>query len=141
MKQILFLLLMLSTTVALAQKGGWALLQNDKAIFTARTEDEEKNKLALQRAHFAQGQKYVLTYKGSTAKGWKRYIVCTTPDGTDLREVAAAALAFTAADLKTWTQQHKDLQFYTWTIPADPAKAAVVRVRRVHLVTLTAPAP
>lgn len=137
MKQILFLLLILMAPAAFAQKGGWVLQQNSKTIFSALVENETKNILQLQRHHFAPKQQYRLVYRVTTARGWKRYFICTTAGGEELKGGEGSTLTFTSADLKTWTQQHKALQFYTWALPADPAKAATVRVRRVHLLTLS----
>lgn len=137
MKQILFLIFSLVVTTASAQKGGWQLLQDGKIIFSAAAENEEKNKLKLTAKTVMATKKYSLMYNAATAKGWKRYLAAVGANDSEIKQTEGTLLSLSGAEIKKAVQGGQTLNFYTWTIPVNPAKAATVRVRRVHLLTLS----
>ena len=67
---------------------------------------------------------------------WEREIIIFGENDHDLFRQKSSKLKISNTKLLSLFKKSNKLKIYTISLPKDPAKRAVVRVRRVHLVTL-----
>lgn len=138
MKKIIFLGLAMVMALATFSQDTWKLNLNGKNVFTAKEESEEKNKLTIKKSDLSKKKNFILTYsEKSKDKQWEREIIIFGENDHDLFRQKSDKLTISNEKLSSLFKKSKTLKIYTISLPKDPAKKAVVRVRRVHLVTLT----
>ena len=120
--------------VGMAQDS-WKVVHNGKIRLQAKSESE-KNSFSIKKEDLkAKGNLSVFIKDKAPQKGWVRTILVVDPEENeiatgkgDLIKVDNKQLA-AAAKIKT-------INIYTLSLPSDPAQAALVRVRRIHLATI-----
>jgi hypothetical protein len=139
MKSILFFALgVLTLSFMNNQTDNWKVFHNKNLLLSASEESEEKNRVTLSKAELSQTGVLALSYTGAALDtGWKRSFMIIDESGNILGEKESYyGFKLKNADLKKLFGKGSILKIYTWAIPKDPAKAALVRVRRVHLCTV-----
>jgi hypothetical protein len=116
----------------------WKVTLNNKALLVTSVENPEKNKFTISRAELLKKGPLVISYtEKKPEKGWKREISVVDPGENDLVKRGNSKVTITTGELKKILDKGvKTIHVYSWTLPTDPNKAAVVRVRRVHLCTI-----
>ena len=138
MKKIVFLGLAMVLALATFSQDTWKLNLNGKNVLTAKEENEEKNKLTIKKSDLSKKKDFYLTYtEKSKDDQWEREIIIFGENDHDLFRQKSGKLKISNATLLSLFKKSNTLKIYTTSLPKDPAKKAVVRVRRVHLVTLT----
>jgi hypothetical protein len=131
----LFVFLVLSPAL---YSQSWKICNNGKLLLKADTENEEKNKISLDSIH--------LTKKGLTLqysegkdkkKGWDRVIAVYNFSDKELKQQKGNSLQLSRDSLHYYFKNSPLLKFYTWSLPTDPKLKALVRVRRIHLATIS----
>lgn len=127
--------------MALPKGGGeasWKVQWGKKTVLKANAEDETANVVTLKRADLGKKNTFTLTYTGAANQrsGWNRSITIYNGQDSELKTVKGSILTLSAGALKALAAGQGELKIYTIAVPADPKRAAVVRVRRVHLVTI-----
>ena len=146
MKAFLLLLSFFAVLTVSAQKvmnrGGadasWKLLWGKKTLLKAAAEDEAANVIALKRSDLRKANSLQLLYTpaGDQQSGWKRTIAIYDAADNELYKKEGNTLKISNRTLARLANGKAELKIYTMAVPSDPAKAALVRVRRVHLVTI-----
>jgi len=139
MKSILFALLTsLSFLFMNAQSDSWKVYHNKKLLVNANEENETKNIVAINKTELNKAGELIVMYEeGNPNKEWKRTIAILDEKDINLFEKAEInKIQVSNTILKKLTAGKTKLKIYSWSIPKDPAKAALIRIRRVHLCTL-----
>ena len=138
MKKMMFLVIALMMGFASFSQDTWKLTLNGKIVFTAKEESEEKNKLTIKKSDLSKKKNFYLLYSEKDRDDqWEREIMVFGANDHELLRQKSNRLNISNAKLLTLFNKSNTLKIYTIALPKDPAKRAVVRVRRVHLVTLT----
>ncbi len=140
MKQLLFLFsLTCSILFANAQTDPfphWTLKHREAILLSAYTESDSANVVNVSGKDFRQGR-YTFLYEGvNKDSGLVRTIIIVDASDKELYRTNGSALSFSAKGFKKIVRKNGTVRIYTMAVPADPAKAAVVRVRRIHLCTI-----
>jgi len=136
MKTFLLLSAMLLSSIAFTQDN-WKISHNDKIKLQASAENTEKNVAQIKNADLAKKNLLQIVYKEITPQeDWKREIIIFDPADNELLRQKGSLLKVQNTSLKNLFKKSKTLVVYTMALPSDPAQAALVRVRRVHLCTL-----
>jgi hypothetical protein len=136
----LFLLLLFGWILAPSAQAqpSWTVHHNTKLRIKTSEESEEKNVLTLKTADLKKkGQLQVSYSDAEKQKGWVRTILYIDSTGEELLKTRGALSQVANATLLSLASKAKTIHVYTIYLPSDPAEAATVRVRRVHLCTLT----
>jgi hypothetical protein len=139
MKKIFLSLLFITAAIYMnAQSDNWKVYHNKQLLLSASEESETKNTRSINKADLDKiGELIVMYEAGIPDKEWKRNIAIFDEKDSILFEKAEInKIQVSNADLKKMLHGKTKIKIYTWAIPKDPAKAAVIRIRRVHLCTL-----
>ena len=136
MKTFLLIATMLFSSAAFTQDT-WKVSHNGKLKLESSEESTEKNIVEIKSADFSKKSFLQIAYKESTPqKDWKREIMIYDPSDNELSRQKGSRLKIQNSSLRNLFKKSKTLMVYTMALPSDPAQAALVRVRRVHLCTL-----
>lgn len=136
MKTFLFFAMMLLSSAAFTQES-WKVSHNGKVKLEVTEENAEKNTASIKSAELAKKSFLQIAYKEITPqKDWKREIIIYDPADNEIFRQKGSLLKISNASLRNLFKKSKTLMVYTIALPSDPAQAALVRVRRVHLCTL-----
>jgi len=121
-----------------AQSDSWKVYHNKKLLVNANEENETKNIVAINKTELNKAGELIVMYEeGNPNKEWKRTIAILDEKDINLFEKAEInKIQVSNTILKKLTAGKTKLKIYSWSIPKDPAKAALIRIRRVHLCTL-----
>ncbi len=138
MKSILFIAATLFCFFAVAQKNTWKIYHNNKLLINTGEESEEKNVCAITKTQLdKKGSLMVIYEEGKPDIEWKRTIAFLDDKSNIIFEKnEVSKIQVPNAELKKFFKGKVRIKIYTWAIPKDPAKAALVRIRRIHLCTL-----
>ncbi|TCJ13113.1 hypothetical protein EPD60_13670 [Flaviaesturariibacter flavus] len=146
MRILLLLLSLFTATVLFAQKRGaasgeeasWKITYGKKTLLSTSVEDEAVNVITLRRADLKKNGTFTLQFKPAAgqATGWKRTIGIYGPSDETLKEFSGNKLSLSSLALSGLLRGRTQVKIWTMAIPSDPKKAALVRMRRVHLVTI-----
>lgn len=132
----LFFLAFISLNV-MAQNSSWKITHNNKQVLKASVEDESKNVITISASELKKsGQLCVVYTDKQKQKGWKREIALFDENDTELLRHSGETLKVNNLKLNLLANKAKTIKIYTWSLPTDPAKAAVIRIRRVHVATI-----
>jgi len=135
MKGLLLFLLTFSIVHAGAQ-GRWTVTHNGNERLAATGEDTLANRIVLNYGDLKKCGALVVNYAETPERtDWKRTIILIDAAQNELAKATHNTLKISNRTLRSRTRNMKRLAVYTWAVPADPAVAAAVRVRRVHLCT------
>ncbi|HJW18341.1 MAG TPA: hypothetical protein VJ499_14520 [Flavisolibacter sp.] len=131
----LFVFLVLSPTLY-AQS--WQICNNGKVLLKTETENEEKNKISLDSIHLSKKGLTLQYNEGKEKKkGWERVIAVYDSAGKELKQQKGNSLQLSRDSLHYYLKNSPLLKFFTWSLPTDPKLKALVRVRRIHLATIS----
>jgi hypothetical protein len=137
MKVLVFLLSLVSVMTVKAQDT-WKITLNGKEVLSTGTESEEKNHVKVLASDLKKKKDFTISYKEHPKKDkWERSISLVDEKGNDLLKQDGQSLKISNAKLDSFFKQSKTIRVYTWSLPTDPALKASVRIRRIHLCTLT----
>jgi hypothetical protein len=137
MKTILFLV-SIFITVSLSAQDSWKVIHNNKTLLSTSKEDEVKNKLGVKKDALKKAGTFVLLYTEKPAKkDWSRTIMVYDEKDNLLYKQEGIKFVLKNFSVKDLFDKSKTLRFYTTSLPTDPKAQMQVRVRRIHLVTLT----
>jgi hypothetical protein len=130
-----------AVVVASAQNGSyWTIKHNTKTIRVISSENEEKNIITIKKSQFNKTGSFSLQYKknGPGEKDWIRTMMIYDSTGNNQlwKKDSSALLLLTNTGMKTIFGNSNKIKIYTVAVPSDPQKAAVFRVRRIHLCTV-----
>jgi len=124
-------------TVTNSDKPGWKVVLNGKQVLQTNTENESSNRKAVSTADLGCKASLEIIYTESPDAKLKRsFIVMNNQRNELLRKDDITKFTLSSRELASLAQKSKELVIYTLGIPSDPAVAATVRVRPVHVFTL-----
>lgn len=135
----LFTLLFASLVSFCAEaQDSWMVVHGGKVRLKGTQEDEKKNVVSIKSADLKKTGHLLVTYiEAEKQKDWKRTIMFVGPNDEELLRVEGPVAKVQNAKLKALAAKSKTIKVYTISLPSDPDVAATVRVRRVHLCTLS----
>jgi hypothetical protein len=121
-----------------SQSDSWKIFHNDKLLLNATVENESKNLLQIKRNEFDKSGQLTIEYKEeSPTEDWQRTIgIVDVMDSTLFENTGSNTVNISNATMKDLITNHDKIKIYTWSLPKDPGKAALVRIRRTHLCTI-----
>jgi hypothetical protein len=148
MKKILLLLLLISVTHMVKAQLPWKVKLGSKYVLQTTEEDEEKNILVIKNSKIGTKNNLTLSYKiPADEKEWVRTVMFDDMNGSTIAENSSLSVAkkgtstisyFIAnKQLSLLLNKYKKITVYVTSIPSDPEKAAMVRVRKVHVCTIS----
>jgi hypothetical protein len=131
----LFLVLLFSP-VLFAQS--WKITTNGKTLLKTNVENEEKNKISLKTTNLIKKGLTICYIEGKDQKkDWERVIAVYDSSDKELKEQKGNSLQISRDLLRSYFKNSPDIRIYTWALPTDPKLKALVRVRRIHLATIS----
>ena len=134
----LILLGALIVSTAAMSPDSWKVTLNNKALLLTSAENPEKNKIIIASKELLKKGPLVISYIDKRLqKGWKREISVVDSGENDLVKRGNSKVTITTGEVrKILDKGINTIHVYSWSLPTDPNKAAVIRVRRVHLCTI-----
>jgi hypothetical protein len=147
MKQLLLLTAFILSSHLLMAQVNWTITQNNKVRLVTSSENETGNVIQFTKADLDKDGKLLISYKPPVSeKGWSRSVQVYNADDqqvsagldktSDKSKPGYSFFILKNADLKELLSTNARIKIYTIAVPTDPAKAATVRVRRVHICTI-----
>ena len=139
MKRPAFFLFVFISVTALAQalqNETWIISHNSKQKLKTATENEQKNLVRIPGADLKRPGQLFVNYTGRHQKDWKRIIALYDTRDNELLKHNGNLLKVGNSKLNSLANSADTIKIYTMALPSDPAVAATVRVRRIHLATL-----
>ncbi len=138
MKMLLTLLLSFGALTMSFAQDSWKVTHNGKVRLQTGEENAEGNAFAVRIADFNKTGSLSVTFTGAgNNRDWIRTIMVVDESDTELETGKGSTFSITNAKLRGLFKKSPVLKVYTMAIPSDPKKAALVRVRRVHLATIS----
>jgi len=146
MKKYLFFILLITLATQMKAQLPWTIRLGSKIVLQSKGEDEVKNVLSLKNSQVLKND-LILTYRVKPdEKDWERTVMIYDPAGVNIAEnpvgntikrgMVSRSFTINNKILKELMAKHKKIKIYFTSIPTDPEKAAVVRVKRVHIFTI-----
>src|SRR3954468_2212145 len=133
MKIILLAFTLFFGSVGSAQ-GSWKVVLNGKNSLSTSTESEEKNVISVKAKDLSKKNDFTILYTEKEKNAaWQRSIIAVDDKDQELLNKQTDKLKIKNSELLQLFKKSNKIRFYTISLPKDPAKRAVVRVRRVHL--------
>ena len=129
-------LLGLGAVAAGLQKASWIVSHNNTPRVKTSQESEGKNLFVINRAELKKTGQLFVNYTGVQEKGWKRTISLFDNRDNELLKHSGNLMKVGNSKLNALANSVDTIKIFTMALPADPAVAATVRVRRIHLATL-----
>ncbi|MBI3137160.1 MAG: hypothetical protein HYZ15_01100 [Sphingobacteriales bacterium] len=137
MKKTIVLLSILCCTATLFGQQRWTVSHQKKTILKNAGEDEKKNIIVINKATLSLSGCLTIRFKINDGTV-NRTLMADDSSRVGLKswENVKTTISVKNADLKKLFDGRDKLLFYFTEIPKDPAKAAVVRMRPLHICTL-----
>lgn len=116
----------------------WTIGYGKKTILKKVSEDRVKNIFTISKSSLSSNSKLIIQlYAVDTANTIT--LMANRDNGNNVKEweYSGKTFSITAGELKTLFGTDGKLHFYYRSLPKDPEKAAVVRIRPVHVCTIT----
>lgn len=134
MKKLFILTSLLFTLFTMQAQTKWTVSCTGKAVLKNVTEDAEKNILKIKRTSLSKSGNISIAFdKKDTASIRTIMADDTNRSGLKSWEDVTKPVTITNAELQELFTGRNRIEFYYTEIPKDPAKAALVRIRPVHL--------
>jgi hypothetical protein len=137
MKTLLLIVLSFGIMSVAGAQDSWKLTHNGKLKLENTEEVPEKNVFSIRIADLSKKGALTIAYSDDDAKSWIRTISIVDDRDTELATNKGVSYSIPNATLKTIFKKAGTVKVYTIAVPSDPEKAALVRVRRVHLATIS----
>ncbi|MGK2861332.1 MAG: hypothetical protein ACSLE0_05325 [Chitinophagaceae bacterium] len=136
-----FIFLLMAVFPIMKQDGdSWKISFANKILLVANEEDQSKNIVSIRVADLNKpGNCFTISYldlNKPAKKKWKRSILIFDESDNELLKKESSSIKLSAAELGDLFKENKLIKIFTVSVPSDPAEAALVRIRRVHLCTL-----
>ena len=138
MKKLLLLSLITTLAFAVHAQDTWTIRLNNKTVITGKTDADVPVKI-IKRSELGKPGSLQVFYKQSPSDTkWKRSILLFDENDVEISRIDSltAKSKISTATMKKGFAGKKEIRIYTIALPTDPALAAAVRVRRVHMGTL-----
>ncbi len=138
MKNITLLLFIILSFLASSAQDTWTIKHNKIEILNTGKSDPVQNVIAINKSDLNLPGALILTYNEiKTQKNWIRYLVVyDDSENIIIQKKGGTVLKLTNESLKKILLKNSIVKIYTWSLPADPKRAAGIRVRRLHLCTI-----
>ena len=115
----------------------WTVSYQKKIKLKSVEEDPETNTIGIKRTRLSTAGDLIITFKVNDGTV-NRTVMADDSSRSGIKswEKVKKTLIIKAADLRKLFKSREKVLFYFTEIPKDPEKAAVVRMRPVHLFTL-----
>lgn len=118
----------------------WQIRHNKKQIFSAIEENPDSNKITVSPTGFTTKGYFTISFieenTSVTKVKWIRTIALYDESDNELYKKASASVKIPDTLMKKLLTKNKTIRIFTWSLPKDPAEAARIRIRRVHLCTI-----
>ncbi len=138
MKKILLTFLSLAFFIMAQSQESWTICYGKKTILKKVSEDRVKNTFAINKSSLTTNIKFTIQLHAvDTANNIT--LMANLDNSNTVKEWEYTGKSFNigSSELKTLFGSGNKLDFYYRSIPKDPEKAAVVRIRPVHICTIT----
>ena len=138
MKKLIFTVLSLAFFTMVQSQESWTIGYGKKTVLKKVTEDRVKNSFTLSKSSVSGNSKLTIQLHAvDTANNIT--LMANLDNGNTVKEweYSDKTLSIPAGELKTLFGTESKLYFYYRSLPKDPEKAAVVRIRPVHVCTVT----
>ncbi|MBN8686439.1 MAG: hypothetical protein J0M10_05455 [Chitinophagales bacterium] len=137
MKQLLVLIAVILLAGQLTAQQRWTLSYQKKVRLKSVEENPTANAITIKRASLKAASDLVITFKVNDGKV-NRTVMADDSSRSGIKnwDKVKKTLTIKAAELRKLFKERDTILFYFTEIPKDPALAAVVRMRPVHLFTL-----
>lgn len=138
MKRIILTILAFTFLTMAQSQESWTICYGKKSILKKVPESKEKNSFTLSKSSLTSNAKLTIQLHAvDTANNIT--LMANLDNGNNVKEWEYNNKTFSiaAGELKTLFGSERKLHFYYRSLPKDPEKAAVVRIRPVHVCTIT----
>jgi hypothetical protein len=132
MKYLLLFLCTFSLSHAVAQDH-WTVTYDRNKVLHATAEDTLANRININPKGGAVRLRY---HEVPERNDWKRTLIVQDDTGREWQQVEGHSLKLRHRALQKMAATVPRIEMYTSSLPADPERAATVRIRRVHLCTI-----
>jgi hypothetical protein len=138
MKSIILTLISLVFFTMAQSQESWTICYGKKTILKKVAENKQKNLFTISKSSLSTNSKLTIQLHEVDTTNYIT-LMANLEDGTNLKEWEYAGKTFIipASELKSMAGTNSKLLFYYRSIPKDPEKAAVVRIRPVHVCTIS----
>lgn len=136
MKTLVTLLLIIVPTMAGIAQDSWKVMHNGKLRLEAK-EESEKNSFSIKKEDLKEkGNLAIFIKDKAPQKGWVRTILVVDAEENEIAAGKGDLIKIENRRLVKAAAKARAINVYTMSLPSDPAQAALVRVRRIHLATI-----
>ena len=136
--KLIALMMSLSLAFSAFSQDSWKVVLNGTQLLETGAENEEGNLITLTKAELAKTGNFLIKYTEKEPQtGWKRTIMVVDKEENDIQRETGRILTIPNKTLLMQLLKEGRLYVYTLALPTDPELAARIRVRRVHLCTIT----
>jgi len=137
MKKILFFFCAVLLNLAVQAQQSWTVSHQKKVLLKNVEEDTEGNTIKIRKSALSQAGYLTITFKVNDGTV-NRTLMADDSSRAGIKswEKVKKTISLSNAELKKLFKGRNKVVLYFTEIPKDPAKAAVVRMRPVHLCTL-----
>jgi hypothetical protein len=116
----------------------WKISANGKTLMKANSENEKINKISLNTKNLSKKGLTLCYSEGKdNKKSWERVIAVYDARDKELKEQKGNSLQISRDSIQSFFKNSSLLKIYTWSLPTDPKLKALVRIRRIHLATIS----
>lgn len=148
MKNFLLLFSFINITTFVNAQLPWKIKLGSKTVLQTKNEDLIKNIVRLNSHQIGTKNKLALSYKmAADEKDWIREVMIDDSTGAGIAEntnafqikknTTESSYTMSNKTLGDLLKKYKKIKIYFTSIPSDPAKAALVRIRPVHICTIS----
>lgn len=138
MKSVIFLFVLFAITFSAgAQDDSWTVLHNKKTQLKQVSENKEKNTITIKAGALLKTGNLVITFHHTPPESVRAVKIFDAADQKEIFNLGdRTQLTLSNTQLKNLFGDAKQIHVYTILSPRDPAKAAAVRLRRIHVCTI-----
>ena len=138
MKTIFLFLISFSLSLVTFAQDSWKIVHNGKQKIATSTETTE-NVISITKEDLDPNGFLFINYTEATKpqEGWRRVVALVDDAGNEIYKHGGNLMHVRNPSMRSFFNNTKRIDIYTWSLPTDPKLAATVKVRRVHLCTLT----
>lgn len=137
MKKIFFLFIAAIFSLAIQAQQSWTVIHQKKTLLKNVEEDKEGNIIKIKKSTLSLSGCLTISFKVNDGTVIRTLMADDSSRvGIKSWENVKKTVSISNADLKKLFRGRNKIMLYFTEIPKDPAKAAVVRMRPLHLCTL-----
>lgn len=137
MKKMILLTGLLVSFLVMDAQTTWSISNTGKTVLKNVGENSSKNVIKIKKSALQQSGNITIRFTKNDKENIRTVMVNDIANiGIGSWENVTAPIVITNAALKKLFNSGNKINFYFTEIPSDPEKAALVRVRMIHLVTI-----